>query len=64
MLSKSLFILIIAFINCVYASRKYGSRLQSNFHKKMYVNSSDCKVIYVCDLSDTDWFGRRFVENC
>ena len=64
MLSKSLFILIIAFINCVYASRKYGSGLQSNFHKKMYVNSSDCKVIYVCDLSDTDWFGRRFVENC
>jgi len=34
MLSKSLFILIIAFINCVYAFRKYGSGLQSNFIKK------------------------------
>jgi len=34
MLSKSLFILIIAFINCEYAFRKYGSGLQSNFHIK------------------------------
>ena len=34
------------------------------FIKKIYVNSSDCKVTYGCDLGDTDWLGRRFVENC
>ena len=64
MLSKSLFILIIAFISCVYASSKYGSGLQSNFHIKVYVNNKDCKNTYVCDLSRNDWLGRKYVTNC
>jgi len=64
MLSKSLFILIIAFISCVYASTRIGSGLASNYHKKIYVNSKDCKNTYVCDLGDTDWLGRRYVTNC
>ena len=34
MLNKNLFILIIALISCVYASRKLGYGLQSNFHDK------------------------------
>ena len=64
MLSKSLFILVIAFISCVYASWSYGSGLQSNFHNKIYVNSKDCKIAYVCDLGRDDWLGRRYVTNC
>jgi len=64
MLSKSLFILILAFISCVYASRRYGSGLHSNFHDKLYVNTSDCKKTYVCDLGDFDWLTRRYVKNC
>ena len=64
MLSKSLFILILAFISCVYASRRLGYGLASNFHNKIYVNSSDCKTTYVCDLGDTDWLSRKYVKNC
>jgi len=64
MLSKSLFILINTFISCIYASRRLGYGLASNFHDKIYVKSSDCKTTYVCDLGDIDWIGIRYVKNC